>query len=337
MQHLVNKKLRTDAADQQICPHIEPVLADKYLAAIELDDVYVCQVTEKKKTSEILRHLTVKYPLDQYPHIKRVKSSQANGTANLQIVICKKSCQSEEEIRSLLEPFNDSIGAVGVVKIPASPPLTRNQYNNCIQYWPVNFHENKVISRLLSGTFFTDKELRVISNHMVEAIKMAQLAKCSKRKPIGAVIVDPLTDTVIAKAYDMREVSHPLHHATMVCIDLVAKSQGGGMWKYPQEADFYSAESDVKERRSEEPESKRGPYLCTGYHMYVTQEPCVMCAMALVHSRIQRVYYGSCQQEGALGSVYKVHAQEGLNHRYEVFKGVMKTDCDDLYNNITDR
>jgi tRNA-specific adenosine deaminase 3 len=47
------------------------------------------------------------------------------------------------------------------------------------------------------------------------------------------VIVDPVTDTVIVKAYDMRAGSHPLYHATMVCIDLVAKSQGGGMWKYP--------------------------------------------------------------------------------------------------------
>lgn len=52
--------------------------------------------------------------------------------------------------------------------------------------------------------------------------------------------------------------------------------------------------------------------------------------MALVHSRIQRVYYGSSQQEGALGSAYKLHVQEGLNHHYEVFKGVMKADCDDL-------
>ncbi|XP_053400369.1 probable inactive tRNA-specific adenosine deaminase-like protein 3 [Mercenaria mercenaria] len=128
---------------------------------------------------------------------------------------------------------------------------------------------NLQISRLLSGTFFTDKELRVISSHITEAIKMAQLAKHSKQKPIGAVIVDPLTDMVIAKAYDIREGSHPLHHATMVCIDLVAKSQGGGMWKYPQETDLYSAEPDVKE-------SKTGPYLCTGYHMYVTQDPCVI-------------------------------------------------------------
>ena len=50
--------------------------------------------------------------------------------------------------------------------------------------------------------------------------------------PIGAVIVDPETDFVIAKSHDLRHGSHHLKHAAMGCIDMVAKSQGGGMWKY---------------------------------------------------------------------------------------------------------
>ena len=50
--------------------------------------------------------------------------------------------------------------------------------------------------------------------------------------PIGAVITDPDTDLVIAKSHDLRYSNHHLKHAAMVCIDMVAKSQGGGMWKY---------------------------------------------------------------------------------------------------------
>ena len=50
--------------------------------------------------------------------------------------------------------------------------------------------------------------------------------------PIGAVIVDPETDLVVAKSHDLRHGNHGLQHAGMVCIDMVAKSQGGGMWKY---------------------------------------------------------------------------------------------------------
>ena len=53
--------------------------------------------------------------------------------------------------------------------------------------------------------------------------------------------------------------------------------------------------------------------------------------MALVHSRIQRVYYGSSYREGALGSKYKLHTQAGLNHHYQVFKGLLKAQCDKLY------
>ena len=57
--------------------------------------------------------------------------------------------------------------------------------------------------------------------------------------------------------------------------------------------------------------------------------------MALVHSRISRVFYGSSHQEGALGSKYKLHVQHGINHHYEVFRGVLKDKCDKLMSDIT--
>jgi tRNA-specific adenosine deaminase 3 len=61
-------------------------------------------------------------------------------------------------------------------------------------------------------------------------------------------------------------------------------------------------------------------YLCTGYDCYVLHEPCVMCAMALVHSRVRRVVY--CEpdaQLGALGGRIRLHGQKSLNHHYLVF------------------
>ena len=62
------------------------------------------------------------------------------------------------------------------------------------------------------------------------------------------------------------------------------------------------------------------PYLCTGFHCYVASEPCAMCAMALVHSRVARVIY--CRQDGlqgALGGAFKLHQQRSLNHHYEAY------------------
>ena len=62
------------------------------------------------------------------------------------------------------------------------------------------------------------------------------------------------------------------------------------------------------------------PYLCTGYDCYLVREPCAMCAMALVHSRVRRVVYAETDPEwGALGGSFRLHGQRSLNHHYTVY------------------
>ncbi|CAI5519464.1 unnamed protein product [Closterium sp. Naga37s-1] len=63
------------------------------------------------------------------------------------------------------------------------------------------------------------------------------------------------------------------------------------------------------------------PYLCTGFDAFMLHEPCIMCAMALVHQRVRRVFYAIPNlQGGALGSCWKLHGVKSLNHHYEVFR-----------------
>ncbi|XP_041007291.1 tRNA-specific adenosine deaminase TAD3 [Juglans microcarpa x Juglans regia] len=63
------------------------------------------------------------------------------------------------------------------------------------------------------------------------------------------------------------------------------------------------------------------PYLCTGYDIYLVWEPCTMCAMALVHQRIRRIFYAFTNPNaGALGSVHRLQGEKSLNHHYAVFR-----------------
>ncbi|KAJ6823207.1 putative inactive tRNA-specific adenosine deaminase-like protein 3 isoform X2 [Iris pallida] len=69
------------------------------------------------------------------------------------------------------------------------------------------------------------------------------------------------------------------------------------------------------------PAEEMRPYLCTGFDIYLVWEPCIMCAMALVHQRIRRVFYAFPNPTaGALGSVYRLQGERSLNHHYSVFR-----------------
>ena len=74
-----------------------------------------------------------------------------------------------------------------------------------------------------------------------------------------------------------------------------------------------------------------GSYRLTGTTLYVTLEPCPMCASAIVHARVRRLVFGAWDpRAGAAGSVIDLFALPGLNHRVDVFGGVLMEECGGL-------
>eukprot|EP01117_Protostelium_nocturnum_P012989 TRINITY_DN4811_c0_g1_i2.p1 TRINITY_DN4811_c0_g1~~TRINITY_DN4811_c0_g1_i2.p1 ORF type:complete len:144 (-),score=41.18 TRINITY_DN4811_c0_g1_i2:146-577(-) len=120
---------------------------------------------------------------------------------------------------------------------------------------------------------------------------------------IGAVVVNPNTNEVMATGYCENDHLHPFLHPSMSVIETVAKNLR------------------AKTKR------KKEDYLCTGLDLFVTSEPCVMCSMAILHSRFGRVFYGRRNESGGLGSKYRIHSQTSLNHHFHVYSGLLRDEC----------
>ena len=132
---------------------------------------------------------------------------------------------------------------------------------------------------------------------MTEAIRLARKAEKELEVPVGAVIVRD--GEIIAKGRNRRETKgDALAHAEMEAISRACKRLGG--WRL------------------------------SGCDIYVTLEPCIMCAGAILNSRIDNVYFGAYDEKaGAFGS--KTNANEfGLNHRAYVVGGIMENECASL-------
>ncbi|HYA26915.1 MAG TPA: tRNA adenosine(34) deaminase TadA [Thermodesulfovibrionales bacterium] len=130
------------------------------------------------------------------------------------------------------------------------------------------------------------------------AIEEAGFAFSAGEVPVGAVLV--VDGRVVTSAHNLREkCNDPSAHA-----ELIALREGGRLmagWRL----------NDAT--------------------LYVTKEPCIMCAGAMVNARLGRLVYGCCDVKGgAAESLYNILADSRLNHQVEVMSGILEAECADL-------
>jgi len=293
---------------------LRPVLPSNITTdSIETVNVFVDTIVDRKFTSNIVKSLAELSKIPSLTHLKRVN----NQTVILTLAVDFKPDECVTMLKSKGFDFAGLSGQLRTIPVPASMPKTCSQNKRARELWPCNFHPNKQLESILSGEFFDQLQLATIDSHMRVALECA-----NNGDGVGAIVVNPLDNEILARSEDFR-VKHPVKHAVMCVVDEVAKTQGGGVWnRFP----------NMNESLQVTAVDKDGPYLCTGYDVYVTREPCVMCAMALVHSRVRRVFYGYSKSNdddgpGGLGGSVSVHLLKGINHRFEVYAGVMEKEC----------
>lgn len=210
-----------------------PVLSEQQSGAVELILAYAAPVLDKRQTSRLLREVSAVYPLPAQPHLKRVRPSRSAGGAqssDLLLCLAGPSAGPRSLAELLPRPAVDprGLGTPFLVPVPARPPLTRSQFEEARAHWPTSFHEDKQVTSALAGQLFSTQERAAMQTHMERAVCAAQRAAAQGLRAVGAVVVDPASDRVLATGHDCSSVASPLLHAVMVCIDLVAQGQGRG-------------------------------------------------------------------------------------------------------------
>ncbi len=132
--------------------------------------------------------------------------------------------------------------------------------------------------------------------YMERAVELASKAAEIGEVPVGAVVVKKATGEIIGEGYNRRECDKsPLAHAEIMAIDQASRKLGG--WRL------------------------------IGCELFVTLEPCPMCAGAIINSRVERVVFGAADlKAGSCGSVLNLF-EYPYNHKPELTSGVLREKC----------
>lgn len=138
--------------------------------------------------------------------------------------------------------------------------------------------------------------------YMKEAYKQAELAKEIMEVPIGCIIV--YKDKIIGKGFNKRNtMKNSLYHAEIIAINEACNTLGD--WRLED---------------------------CI---LFVTVEPCPMCAGAILQARIKKLVYGTTSKKaGCCGSIVNILDNDSFNHKVEVVRGVLEDECSEIISNF---
>ena len=271
-----------------------------------------------------------------------------------------KSAPTETQLPSSVQETLEEVGAssVYIVKVPSQKPQSRIEFERGRLVWPMTYHQSPDLDDVeVQSHEFVSRA----TNYMRHVLKLKALAQekglGSADADQAAIFVDPAMNAIVAQSffnnepYPYRYLGHPLDNPVMRCIRQVAfrdvsskelrnqyvekflkkdhrenaeENLSGGKKKRNWGRDVAS-DSNIPSKKAKYTKqfTTLSSYLCTGYDAFLAREPNALTAMAMLHSRVGRVFYmDDDPKRGVLGNDKSVqlHTLKGINHRYRVYK-----------------
>lgn len=289
--------------------------------------VWCCDVLpiQTKDIISLIRENVTPFDPISLSHMKRFKKTEKNegshkGTFILTIIGSDLFLKSKDEVINLLHENVTTINAselnVYKLMVPLCAPQTKElAIEWSAKYWPTSWKGNPNHQVLLSADFVVSKETKIVN--MLLDLLNERLRDNEKAVSNVSIIAKEIPGSkeheIICIAYDNR-LLHPLKHSIMEAIEEVARKERNN-----RQNPFKSVEDE-------------NAYLCQDLLVYTIQEPCTMCSMALVHSRIRRVVFLKCHPKGALSTNYQMGDRDDLNWSYETWKWIGQKELNRLKN-----
>lgn len=291
-------------------------------------DVFIADI-EPHHTNAVMKCLSDLLPLnDGLSHLKRIRRLPCKSSPKgfrLQVMLGRDQAWLLHQ-HKLMET---ELGKYNLqpcrLSVPAVSPLSKEELKLWGQTWPLIYKPGR--------SQYTQPDATQLRNMYTNLKHLHQITASipAHHSCVAAMLVRPPTNAIVAQAVDTSNrhvtdtarISVPIHarlsHAVINCIANFAVPHSQTTAKRQRTASLQRP-TPVPNDHGDTDELHLDQYLCTGLDCYVTREPCVMCAMALVHSRIRRVIFATFNDAEVGGiSEAKVHSEPLLNHRYDAF------------------
>ncbi|KAL4488024.1 hypothetical protein ABPG72_009362 [Tetrahymena utriculariae] len=341
---------------------MQQLLPKDFLATANIQQAIVVEFENKKTNFMIKKYGNDQYfNLKNLNHIKRIRKSEENPS-NVQFFMRLKDDFNEEIEQNIPEEIKPYL--LKEVEVAVNMPRTKEQFLQFNKYWPITYKVQQY--EIVQFNDFEQQEINQIMRQCIDQAKQTyeknnkfnacaifdpnkkkilQFAvdeTCRKQNSIKHCIMNIMK--LFGENYIVTAQQKAITEKVKVKQDEDMNDSSKEMVQNTSQQEKEKKDEDRLEEEEEEEEKKKDKinvkrkseesieeslssyYYCTGLDVFIVQEPCIMCSMALIHSRVRRVYYSlknpKQEQFGGLNDDLMINHMDSLNHSFLVFQNV---------------